>query len=414
MCPTGWAVPTDQGAQYQRDQVNPHVPASASCAHARSTAALEHDAGRPHPRPPRPHRRSVSPDRIGATLGDEARTFGELDTGANRAAHRLAAEGVAAGRPGHLVGPHGVRRARGRATAPASSAPPSRRSTPTSPSPRRRRRSRCCARGSWSPPRRTRTLARAVAEPLGLAVLVTAPGWHARRVDRRASRASGRSEDPSIVFLTSGSTGVSKGAVLSHRAAWLRAIQRDDEDGATGRRGSVVMFGLFHMAGWYFIENALAADRPVHLVRRPIRTSSSHAVERWRAERPLLHPRGVAAHPRRRRHLRHLVVGRGADRDVARVARPDRRDEGALPRFVDVGRVRLDRDRAAALVLARLRPLRPAAAAWASRRRWSSPTSPTTASCGCAAPPCSRATSTGPTPPPRRSTTTAGSTPATS
>jgi 2-oxoglutarate ferredoxin oxidoreductase subunit beta len=26
MCPTGWAVPTDQGAQYQRDQMNPTFP----------------------------------------------------------------------------------------------------------------------------------------------------------------------------------------------------------------------------------------------------------------------------------------------------------------------------------------------------------------------------------------------------
>ena len=26
MCPTGWAVPTDQGAQYQRDQMNETYP----------------------------------------------------------------------------------------------------------------------------------------------------------------------------------------------------------------------------------------------------------------------------------------------------------------------------------------------------------------------------------------------------
>ena len=28
------------------------------------------------------------------------------------------------------------------------------------------------------------------------------------------------------------------------------------------------MFGLFHMAGWYFLEHAWAVDRPVHLVHR--------------------------------------------------------------------------------------------------------------------------------------------------
>ena len=40
---------------------------------------------------------TVSPHRIGATLGDDIRTFAQLDTGANRAAHRLIAEGVAPG-----------------------------------------------------------------------------------------------------------------------------------------------------------------------------------------------------------------------------------------------------------------------------------------------------------------------------
>ena len=49
MCPTGWAVPTDQGAQYQRDQMNPTFP-SASCARAPSEGRT--DAGRPDPRHP--------------------------------------------------------------------------------------------------------------------------------------------------------------------------------------------------------------------------------------------------------------------------------------------------------------------------------------------------------------------------
>src|SRR5262249_53486766 len=43
----------------------------------------------------------VSPSRIGATMGDEARTFAELDAGSNRAAHRLMGEGV---EPGDRVG----------------------------------------------------------------------------------------------------------------------------------------------------------------------------------------------------------------------------------------------------------------------------------------------------------------------
>ena len=57
----------------------------ASCAHA--------DRGRPDPRHPHPAA-AVAPTRCGATLGDEQRTFAQLDAGSNRAAHRLAAEGV--------------------------------------------------------------------------------------------------------------------------------------------------------------------------------------------------------------------------------------------------------------------------------------------------------------------------------
>ena len=100
---------------------------------------------------------------------------------------------------------------------------------------------------------------RAVAEPLGAPDRRDARRPDGGRGARRARRrGSGRARTPSDVFLTSGSTGVSKGAMLSHRAAWLRAIQRDNEDGATRRRGAVVMFGLFHMAGWSMIEDAWA------------------------------------------------------------------------------------------------------------------------------------------------------------
>src|SRR4029077_7757810 len=124
--------------------------------------------------------------------------------------------------------------------------------------------------------------ARAVAGRFGVPVITTGPGWHADASPTAPPRV-GSSEDPCVVFLTSGSTGVSKGAVLSHRATWLRAIQRDNEGGATGRRGFVVTFGLFHMAGWFFLENARAAARPVHLVGRLEPHELLGAVERWRA-----------------------------------------------------------------------------------------------------------------------------------
>lgn len=224
---------------------------------------------------------TVSPDRIGATLGDEARTFRQLDDGATRAGHRLSAAGVTVGDRVTWWGPtafDALEVAYGTSKVGAAVAP---------------------INPSFTEPEAASALevlhprvvvahpdhedaARAVATPLGLDVLVTAPGWSDGASSTPLPRV-GSSEDASNVFLTSGSTGVSKGAVLSHRAAWLRAVQRDVEEGATGRRGTVVMFGLFHMAGWYFIENAMAADRAVHLVRSPDPDELLHAIERWRA-----------------------------------------------------------------------------------------------------------------------------------
>ncbi len=148
--------------------------------------------------------------------------------------------------------------------------------------------------------------AREVAGPLGLRVVVTTTDWLEGAATVVPPR-QGSGEDPCAVFLTSGSTGVAKGAVLSHRAAWLRAVARETEDGSPGSGGEVVMFGFFHMAGWYFLEHAWAVGRPVHLVAR---RRCPRAARRGRAlarQHALLHPRGMAAHPRRgtrvRRHL---------------------------------------------------------------------------------------------------------------
>src|SRR3954467_13718317 len=71
----------------------------------RRAAAAEHFARRHHGRMTLDVRvhdilarlATISPTRVGATLGEECRTFGELDAGATRAAHRLAAAGVTLG-----------------------------------------------------------------------------------------------------------------------------------------------------------------------------------------------------------------------------------------------------------------------------------------------------------------------------
>ncbi len=192
--------------------------------------------------------------------------------------------------------------------------------------------------------------------------------------------------------------------------------QRETEDGATERRGEVVMFGLFHMAGWTMIEDALGG-RPSPCTSCTGRHRTSCSPPSSAGARATLYciPGVWQRILDDGARLRHLVAGRSAHRDVTRRPRPRRRVEGALPRFLDVGGVRLDRDRArrgarsTATSTTEARQRRATAARWSSRR------SPTTASCGCnAAPRCSPATSTDPTRPRRRSTPRAGSTPETS
>ena len=223
----------------------------------------------------------LAPARIGATLGDTARTFGELDTGATQAAHRLAAAGVTAGDRVTWWGPtafEALEVGYGTSKLGAAIAP----INPNFTEPEAESALEVLHPRVVVAHPEHEDVARAVTATMGIDLLVTAPGWTNGAATTALPRV-GSSEDPSNVFLTSGSTGVSKGAVLSHRAAWLRAVQRDVEEGAAMRRGTVVMFGLFHMAGWYFIENAMAADRAVHLVRSADPDELLHAVARWRA-----------------------------------------------------------------------------------------------------------------------------------
>jgi fatty-acyl-CoA synthase len=78
------------------------------------------------------------------------------------------------------------------------------------------------------------------APPVGLAGLVAEPGG--------AALGPGPSErDPHVVFFTSGSTGTSKGVVLSHRVSWLRS-----HPGALlePRGVAICPYPMFHMAAW--------------------------------------------------------------------------------------------------------------------------------------------------------------------
>jgi acyl-CoA synthetase (AMP-forming)/AMP-acid ligase II len=107
--------------------------------------------------------------------------------------------------------------------------------------------------------------------------------------DRAAGSAPGspdapfpREEDIFAIFLTSGSTGTPKGVMVSQRATWLRAFAGSANNVASGGPGQLIMFPLFHMAGWFFAYHAWSLHQSAHFVSRPEGRLLLAAVDRYR------------------------------------------------------------------------------------------------------------------------------------
>jgi acyl-CoA synthetase (AMP-forming)/AMP-acid ligase II len=88
--------------------------------------------------------------------------------------------------------------------------------------------------------------------------------------------------DPHVLFFTSGSTGRSKGVVISHRANWLRSFQGVFHD---VREISVCMFPLFHMAAFTLALAAWQTRGEIALVQPPSAEKLLDAVQARRATR---------------------------------------------------------------------------------------------------------------------------------
>ncbi|KAB1162335.1 class I adenylate-forming enzyme family protein [Micromonospora sp. DT46] len=91
--------------------------------------------------------------------------------------------------------------------------------------------------------------------------------------------------DPHIIYLTSGSTGQPKGALVSHRASWLRAAPGGGTFTAAirGPGGVLCSFPLYHYGGWHYVLEAWQNRTAVHLVPR---ADAARLIDVVRTERP--------------------------------------------------------------------------------------------------------------------------------
>ena len=204
----------------------------------------------------------VDPSGVAATVGDNSMTFAELDAASNRVAHVLDAQGVRAGdrvtwwaeTSLDALPVFGALARLGAVFAPVNARLGLDEALPIVELARPRALLTDAAHAEAG---------REIAHRLGI------DHGGPELADRAASASAspvdvaGPDErDPHVIFFTSGSTGLPKGVVLSHRANWLRSYP-----GATtepGGSGVVCMFPLFHMAGWSIALGAWQGRRAIH------------------------------------------------------------------------------------------------------------------------------------------------------
>jgi fatty-acyl-CoA synthase len=223
------------------------------------------------------HAARVAPSSVAVTLDDDALTFGEIDTAADRIANGL--RDMAVGRGDRVLwwgetSLEAVPVFAALAKIGAVFAPLNARGSVEEIAPVAEYAQPRLLLCGASHVEQGAALAERTAIPFAPNLPAGGAGFVGGEVDER---------DPHVIFFTSGSTGRPKGVVLSHRANWLRTYV-----GATstaGGAGVVCMFPLFHMAGWTIAMGAWQARKAVHFVRVPDAETLLHTTARHRASR---------------------------------------------------------------------------------------------------------------------------------
>src|SRR4051794_18457759 len=223
------------------------------------------------------HAARVAPSSVAVTLDDDALTFGEIDTAANRIANGLRGLWVGRGDRGLWWGETSLEAVpvfAALAKLGAVFAPLNARGSVEEIAPVAEYAQPRLLLCSSSHVEQGATLAQKTDIPFSPAIPLGSADSVATEVDER---------DPHVIFFTSGSTGRPKGVVLSHRTNWLRTFV-----GATATAsgaGTVCMFPLFHMAGWTLAMGGWQGRRAVHFVRTPDAQTLLDTTARHRAAR---------------------------------------------------------------------------------------------------------------------------------
>jgi acyl-CoA synthetase (AMP-forming)/AMP-acid ligase II len=120
--------------------------------------------------------------------------------------------------------------------------------------------------------------------------------------------------DLHVLFFTSGSTGRSKGVMLSHRVNYLRTHPGSQLE---PRGATVCMYPLFHMGAWTIAMQAFQSQTTLVLVPKADAELVCDAIEEWKAT----HLNAIPAVWRR--ILDHLTSEEGKGRDLSSLALVD-------------------------------------------------------------------------------------------